>query len=812
MNEPICPYCDSARIQGSDTPDFLQCSQCRAWLPRGGIPTPRIQEPDLLPNVEVGTILRGRYRLEALLGSGCQGVTYLAEHLFVNHSCVVKLLPSRVGDARDESVRRLRAEASAGFRVNHANVVRVLDGDVVDGVWFFVMEYVDGASLASLIDAGLRVPWQQVAQIAGAAAAGLAAIHRAGLLHRDVKPSNILLGADGRCQIADLGVSTTSGPGFGATGHSAARAGSLAYAAPELFIGESRPHEQADLFSLGVSLFHLATGRLPFPSASPLRLLIDLQNRVAAWPAELQRDYPEWLTNLILTLLSGDPAERPRSAREVAEFVARESSQRREVPLDAGPERVTPHGVVVPVFRNLSGEESDDWLGQALADHLGRSLWQQSGLYVVDREDFARVKERVRREDESAELNQLEAGRLLGAATIISGAYQREREWVRIELSCRSLRDGRSETFEVEGSLTMLVDLQARLHELAARSLGVSGVAEERAGQSAAPSANAQERFIAAKKCYLRGDYESAISAAKAALETDPDFAEAVGLIGLCDSKMGRYAAAVESHQRQEAIGQRLNDSRAMVEARANLGAMHYFRGEYDAAYDAYSAATRIAERHGLSVELAKIANNLGFVLFQLGRTAEAKSAYSRAIETHRANGAIVSLVGPYNGMGNVLREEGRLDEAIAYHQRALALAQESDDRVNVGICYVYLGRCAAHQNRLADAKRDLAAALNILEETSFWNGLARVYESMAELNLRLGDWAEAARCADKRIDLARQHANHRMEAAAWRQKAAALELGRQPGAAASCIERAGRLETPAAREAVGAGRNQGAA
>lgn len=747
-----------------------------------------------------------------MLGSGAQGVTYLAEHLFVNHACVVKLLPNRVGDARDGSVRRLRAEASAGFRVNHPNVVRVLDGDTVDGVWFFVMEYVEGASLSALIESRKSVPWRQVTHIAAAAAAGLAAIHRAGLLHRDIKPSNILLGVDGRCQIADLGVAAASGPSCGATGESAARAGSLAYAAPELFVGESVPNERTDLYSLGATLFHLATGRLPFDSVSPLRLLVDLQNRSPQWPADMPIEHPEWLVRLILSLLAADPTRRPASARDLAEFLSRESHERRQIALDAPPERVTPNGVVVPVFRNLTGAESDDWLGQALSDHLARSLWQQSGLYVVDRDELARVQERVHRDGEDAETNRLEAGRLLGAATILDGAYQCERDWVRIELACRSLADERAVTHQVDGSLTMLVDLQTQLHELAARSLGVVDGANGATARAASPSANAQERFIAAKRYYLRGDYESAISAAKSALETDPDFAEAVGFIGLCDSKMGRYAVAAESHQRQEAIGQRLNDSRSVVEARANMGAMHYFRGDYHAAYDAYSSATRIAERINMPVELAKISNNLGFVLFQLGRTAEAEAAYARAIETHRANGAIVSLVGPYNGMGNVLREQGRLDEAIGYHRRALALAQESDDRVNVGICYVYLGRCAALQNRLADAKQDLATALNILEETSFWNGLARVYESMTELNLRLGDWAEAARCADKRIDLARQHANHRMEAAAWRQKAAALELGRQPGAAASCVERAARLDSAAGREAAGVGRSQGAA
>jgi tetratricopeptide (TPR) repeat protein len=136
-----------------------------------------------------------------------------------------------------------------------------------------------------------------------------------------------------------------------------------------------------------------------------------------------------------------------------------------------------------------------------------------------------------------------------------------------------------------------------------------------------------------------------------------------------------------------------------------------------------------------------------------------------------------VALIGPYNGMGHVLREQKRFEEARGYFRRALALAQESDDDVNMGVAYMNLGHCALLQGRLADAKHELVAALNILEQTSFWNGLARVYEYMADLNLRLSNWKQAIRCADKRIELARRHANLQMESSARKQKAEALKL-----------------------------------
>src|SRR5690606_10352965 len=148
------------------------------------------------------------------------------------------------------------------------------------------------------------------------------------------------------------------------------------------------------------------------------------------------------------------------------------------------------------------------------------------------------------------------------------------------------------------------------------------------------------------------------------------------------------------------------------------------------------------------------------------GRLEEAEKAFLRAIETHRAYGGLTSLVGPYNGMGNVLAEAGRFQEARDYYQRALALAAETGDRTSVGTTHVHLGRCAAQEGRFADAKHELTMALNALEETRFWNGLARAYEVVTELHLQMGNCPEALRSVDKRIDVARQHANVRMEAA----------------------------------------------
>jgi tetratricopeptide (TPR) repeat protein len=279
-----------------------------------------------------------------------------------------------------------------------------------------------------------------------------------------------------------------------------------------------------------------------------------------------------------------------------------------------------------------------------------------------------------------------------------------------------------------------------------------------------------------------------------------------VGFVGVCYARAGRYDEAAAFNRRQEELAHAHADQRLLVEAFANRGTMHYFRGDYAAASEHLSTAVRVAEQAGLETDVALIRNNLGFVELQLGRRESAADHFARAVNTHTRNGALASLIAPCNGLGHVLRDEGRHDHARQYFSRALALAQESDDFVNVGVAYMNLGHCALLENRVREAQHELAVALNILEQTGFWNGLARVYEYMAELNLRLGNFADAIRCTERRVDLAQRHANRKMEAAAWRQKADALDrAGRedeagQARAASAALEagQAGELASSA--------------
>lgn len=793
-DELHCCGCEAPGPWRSISGRLLACGQCGFLRALSRADEQECSGGDVSHEAAIGpgSVLRDRYRLLSLIGAGPHGLTYLAHHDYLNHPCVVKVLPHQLASATEASVQRLMNEAAAGFRVNHPNVVRVFDCDASQGHWYIVMEYVDGCDLNEAAAQRVRVPWRQAALLALDAARGLDAVHRRGLIHRDIKPGNLLLGADGATRVADLGlVGFVHGhPALaGRIGHDIV--GTLAYASPETFERDHPVDHRADIYSLGVTLYELLCGTLP-QGGSIYRSLLGDGGRPLAWPVSAPTDVPAWLVDLVLRMAQPDPRERPRSAVEIEQTLLHGLAATTAPTRPLALEPTEPRGLVVLPLESADGNAADEWLGFAIADHLGRMLSQLPRVYVADREQFQTMLERLERRGPGSRGRRLiEAGRLSGAASVLEGSVQRSGDALTVSVrAIESANDAPRALARVSGSVGRLAELEDELLRSVAAALNLSDA--PRARRAAARShPRAEEQFIAARRGFLKGDYEAALERARAAVEDVADFCEAIGFMGVCCARMGRYDEAAEHNRRQMALAERLDDDRQRIEAHANLGTMHYFRGEYPAARDALGRAMQIAEGLGLEGEVALIRNNLGFLLLQMGDVSEAERMFRDAIDTHKRFGALAALIGPYNGLGHVLREQGDHDEARRHFRKALMLAEESDDYVNIGVAYMNLGRCALLQRRPHEAKQELATALNILERTSFWNGLARVYEYMADLNIWLGHRAEAVRCATMRVELAQRHANRAMEQAAWRQKAEALRLAGRTAEAETCLAHA---------------------
>ncbi len=789
-----CLHCREPGLLREVAPRLRRCAACDFVfpLPRAMRAGPGVALSEVPPDVAPGGVLRERYRLVDLIGRGAHGLTFFAQHEFLKHPCVVKIWPHRM-EASDRAVERLRNEAQAGYRVNDPHVVRVLDCDSVRGIWYFVLEYVDGIDLDQLIALGVVPGSQQALTLALHAASGLEAIHRAGLLHRDIKPGNLLLGTDGRLRVTDLGVvGLVQNPDRTGAAALPRAVGTLTYAAPEVLEPDAPVGVAADLYSLGATLFHLLTGRAPFAERGVFGALIDAQHGAPQWPADI-RHVPPWFVDTVLRLMAREPEQRFASADVLVEYLSHPHARPPAAkPAVVAAPAVEPGGLSVLPFQNGSGTAADDWLGWALADTLSRELSRIPGTYVADTEQLLELLARQEALGEASPSEQLlAAGRLVGAATVITGRYVRQGDL--IGLSAEVYQQNRgvpARIGPIDGTLAKLADLQAALFQNISEVLELQAERLLSAG-SGVVAVELREKLTRGKQAYLQGDYEAAIRLAGEVIGQDGEITEALQYLSAAYARVGRYDEATELNRRTLELAQQRGEQQLLVEVRANMGVLHYLKGEYEHAQQHYAAAATLAEQSGLETERAQIYNNSGFALFRLGRAAEAEAAFRRAAEISRRFGALAALIGPYNGLGNVLLEQQRYDEARDYYRRALTLAQEIGDRTNTGVTHMHLGRCASLQSRFDDAKNEFALALNALEGTSFWNVRARTYEYIAEMNLRLGNHAETIRCADKRIELARKHANRTMEAAAWRQKAEALRrMGQEEGARA-CLAQA---------------------
>jgi hypothetical protein len=259
-----------------------------------------------------GTVLAGRYRIIALLGRGGMGEVYRADDLSLGQQVALKFLPAALS-RNENALRRFRNEVRTARQVSHPNVCRVYDLGEVDGTPFLSMEYVDGEDLATLLRRIGRLPSDKGLEIARKLCAGLAAAHEKGVLHRDLKPGNVMLDARGHVRLTDFGLAGLAEEIQGAE----VRSGTPAYMAPEQLTGKEVT-VRSDIYALGLVLYELFTGKRPHESDS-LQDLIRLRSESAPeTPASHVRDLDPAVESVILRCLEPNPASRPASAFAVA--------------------------------------------------------------------------------------------------------------------------------------------------------------------------------------------------------------------------------------------------------------------------------------------------------------------------------------------------------------------------------------------------------------------------------------------------------------------------------------------------------------
>ncbi len=260
----------------------------------------------------IGSVFDGRYRIERKLGAGGMADVYLAEDQELGRRVAIKILNDRHA-ADDSFIERFRREAKNAAGLSHPNIVSIYDRGEAEGTYYIAMEYLDGRSLKELIVGRGPAPIKTTIDYARQILAAVGFAHKHGIVHRDIKPHNVLVSPEGRLKVTDFGIARSGASQMTEVG---SIIGTAQYLSPEQARGA--PVDQtSDLYSVGVVLYEMLTGQVPFTGDTPLEIAMKHLSEVPKPPSELRPEVPHDLDSVVLRALAKDPSERYQSAEEM---------------------------------------------------------------------------------------------------------------------------------------------------------------------------------------------------------------------------------------------------------------------------------------------------------------------------------------------------------------------------------------------------------------------------------------------------------------------------------------------------------------
>jgi tetratricopeptide (TPR) repeat protein/predicted Ser/Thr protein kinase len=720
--------------------DHLEgCADCRAIV-RGLARGVELTQPRGGPPIASGARI-GRYVLLGSAGAGGMGVVYGAYDPQLERKVALKFLrPPGPGEGTREELReRIQREAKAMARLSHPNVVTVHDVVVSGDEVFVAMEYVDGVTLSQWLQQRPRT-WREIVAVFIEAGRGLAAAHAAGIVHRDFKPGNVLVGGDGRVRVTDFGLARAAGnaPPEGAGGlggglfvtQTGALLGTPAYMAPEQFRREPAD-ARTDVFSFCAALWEALHGERPFrgdtlealraavlagrlgekpPRAAPVRLRRILARGLSPRREDRHQDMPA-----LLRELSRDPA---RTARWVVlasvslagaaaaaywlsreEHVCRGAEQRLAAVWDA-PRKAAIRAAFLAVPRPYAADawqKAERGLDEYTADWAAMHTASCEATRVTGEQSEALLDLRTRcleqRRNEIGALTTLLAS---ADADIVTRAPHAVR-------SLRSLRDC-ADGAALQALVPVPRDpaMRARVDELQARFARVQALRQ--AGK------------------YRDGEIEAGrlIAVAKG-IGYRPAEAEALVLWGRLLVNTGAYQEAVAAQRQAIWAAEAGRDAKLAAIAWAEMGWAESYAGNNDAALQHLEHATAILEGIGDEAEIAGlIAHNRGGVLLEIGRHEEAFEQFEAAIAKRSIalgpdHPQIASSV---NNLGVVRARQGRREDSLQYFLAALAIQEAALGEAHplVGHTLFNVADAEVDLRRYADARAHAERAYRVLD------------------------------------------------------------------------------------------------
>ena len=685
----------------------------------------------------IGRIL-GHYRILDRLGTGGMGVVWLAEDLQLRRRVALKMLREDVARS-PEKLARFEREAKAVAALNHPNIVTIHAIEEIEGVRFLAMEYVEGRTLDELIPPG-GFPLPEFLRIAMPVAEALAAAHARGILHRDLKPGNIMVGPDARVKVLDFGLAKLQ-PGdataiYGRELQSTLTqegsvVGTLQYMSPEQLQLKHIDH-RSDLFSLGIVLYEMATGDLPFRGESAAQVISSVLRDQPRRLDDLEARLPPEIADTVERCLEKDVAKRPGSAAEVRDRLARLVRAHETGQLHAGASRlrrlvnrVRRHtrpaalvaagaaaiaqlaipwligslrapagsavsGAVVPpsvaVLPFVDYSQDPEYFVDGMTDGLIGSLARVGGLRVISRQSAMHYKNSTKRLPEIA--------RELGVDFVVEASIARDGERLRLQASLLRPDPERqvfTRVFEAPARDVLALHNQVAQAVAAALEVPLSPREEVRLASAGAVDPAVYEAYLQGR--YWAGKHgevalRRALGYFERAVALDPAFSPAWTELADVQKRLGFYFAELDASllRAETAVHRALELDPDSGEAHAVLGDLLAARWEWQPA--------EAELRRGIELEPGSAVSHVTFwrLLSRLRRFEEGRQAIERASRLDPLSANIAANL----GFQSIL--EGDYDEALALLDDALEIEPD------FGLVYAY--KWVIHHHRADEPAR----------------------------------------------------------------------------------------------------------
>jgi serine/threonine protein kinase/tetratricopeptide (TPR) repeat protein len=604
-----CPKCHS---ENSESKQF--CGDCGTPLPSSKVIRPEVTETIQTPIKELttGSTFAGRYHVIEELGHGGMGRVYKVQDTDIKEKVALKLLRPEITLDKD-TVERFSNELKLARRISHRNVCRMFDLGRAEGTTFITMEFVPGEDLKSFIHRSKHLSTGTAISIAKQVCEGLEEAHRLGVVHRDLKPGNIMIDKDGDAKIMDFGIARSlSGRGITGAG---VLIGTPEYMSPEQVEGKDID-QRSDIYSLGVILYEMVTGRLPFAGDTPLSVAHKQKYEAPEDPKKLNAQLPDDLARVILKCLAKDRDKRFQSAAELGTELGRieqglpttdrvvpvrKTLTSREITVKFTLRKLAvPVSIIVAVaavavivwrilpqkrtalpaggkpvlavmyFKNSTGNKAFDVWRDGLSTALISGLSQSKYISVLPANDVYGILKRLNLLDAANYTTEdLKKAAAAGKANhVVSGSLSKAGDAFRIDYSLQDLSREKtlgSGSVTGTGENSILTSLLNELTRKIKEDLNFTGQEiaadiDKGIGKITTSSAEAYKFYIEGVRFHQNGQYRESIALMEKALALDPEFAMAYRSMAILYANMGFRARFREYMEKALKYADRLGD------------------------------------------------------------------------------------------------------------------------------------------------------------------------------------------------------------------------------------------------------------